>query len=90
MTTTTKSKQSKPAKRAKKAPKKVSKAKTKKPKEIIIGDDYVPSDDEAFMNDRQKQYFREKLLRWKDDILRESKETERRNFCSSLPGRTTY
>ncbi|MGI9372373.1 MAG: RNA polymerase-binding protein DksA [Hyphomicrobiales bacterium] len=27
------------------------------------------------MNDRQKQYFRQKLLRWKDDILRESKET---------------
>ncbi|MGI9482017.1 MAG: RNA polymerase-binding protein DksA [Hyphomicrobiales bacterium] len=27
------------------------------------------------MNERQKQYFREKLARWKDEILRESKET---------------
>ena len=27
------------------------------------------------MNDRQKEYFRRKLLAWKDDILRESRET---------------
>lgn len=36
---------------------------------------YLPSDDEPFMNDRQKEYFRQKLNRWKDDILRESKGT---------------
>ncbi|MBS1184155.1 MAG: dksA, partial [Proteobacteria bacterium] len=28
-----------------------------------------------FMNDRQREYFRRKLLQWKEDILRESKET---------------
>ena len=36
---------------------------------------YRPSDDEPFMNSRQTEYFRRKLLSWKDDILRESRET---------------
>jgi DnaK suppressor protein len=36
---------------------------------------YRPSDSEAFMNERQREYFRRKLLHWKDDILRESRET---------------
>lgn len=36
---------------------------------------YIPSDDEPFMNDRQKEYFRKKLEDWKNDILRENKET---------------
>lgn len=36
---------------------------------------YQPSDDEPFMNQLQVEYFRRKLLAWKDDILRESKET---------------
>lgn len=38
-------------------------------------DTYVPSDDEPFMNDKQLEYFKRKLQNWKDDILRESKET---------------
>ena len=37
--------------------------------------EYRPTADETFMNDRQKEYYRKKLLSWKDDILRESKET---------------
>ena len=37
--------------------------------------EYQPSDDEPFMNDRQKEYFRRKLHSWKEDILRESRET---------------
>ena len=41
----------------------------------LIEDEYVPSDDEPFMNDRQLEYFRRKLLNWKEDILRESRET---------------
>ena len=41
----------------------------------IINDGYKPSDDEPFMNDRQRDYFRRKLTHWKDDILRESRET---------------
>jgi DnaK suppressor protein len=36
---------------------------------------YRPSEDEPFMNDRQVEYFKQKLLDWKDDILRESRET---------------
>jgi len=27
------------------------------------------------MNERQREYFRQKLIRWKDDILKESRET---------------
>ena len=37
--------------------------------------DYRPSDSEPFMNERQREYFRKKLLAWKDDILREARET---------------
>jgi DnaK suppressor protein len=37
--------------------------------------DYRPSEDEPFMNERQREYFRRKLLAWKEDILRESRET---------------
>jgi DnaK suppressor protein len=36
---------------------------------------YVLKDDEPFMNERQVEYFRLKLLAWKDEILKESKET---------------
>jgi DnaK suppressor protein len=37
--------------------------------------EYRPSDDEPFMNERQLKYFKQKLLDWKEDILRESRET---------------
>jgi DnaK suppressor protein len=37
--------------------------------------DYRPSEDEPFMNERQLDYFKRKLLDWKEDILRESRET---------------
>ncbi|SRR5579883_372096 len=40
-----------------------------------IDPDYRPSEDEPFMNERQREYFRRKLLAWKDDILREARET---------------
>ena len=42
---------------------------------MALDDGYRPSDDEEFMNPRQQEYFRRKLLKWKDDILRESRET---------------
>ena len=42
---------------------------------VEIDETYRPSEDESFMNERQREYFRNKLLNWKDDILRESKET---------------
>ncbi len=36
---------------------------------------YVPSEKEEFMNPRQRAYFRSKLVAWKNDILREARET---------------
>jgi DnaK suppressor protein len=36
---------------------------------------YRPSDKEPFMNERQREYFRQKLLTWKEEILKEAKET---------------
>ena len=34
-------------------------------------DDYVPSNDEVFMNTRQKNYFRHRLRQWRDTLLNE-------------------
>jgi DnaK suppressor protein len=39
------------------------------------GKPYRPTDKEPFMNDRQRDYFRQKLLAWREDILREARET---------------
>ena len=36
---------------------------------------YRPDEAEPFMSERQREYFRQKLLRWKKDILREARET---------------
>jgi len=36
---------------------------------------YRPTDKEPFMNERQREYFRQKLLAWRDDLLKEAKET---------------
>ena len=37
--------------------------------------DYKPSDNEEFMNETMLEYFRQKLLDWKDELIRESNET---------------
>jgi DnaK suppressor protein len=42
---------------------------------VVLEKTYMPNDDESFMNERQVEYFRQKLLNWKEEILRESKET---------------
>jgi len=44
-------------------------------KKKILPEDYRPSDDEPFMNDLQRAYFRRKLHNWRDEILRSTKET---------------
>jgi DnaK suppressor protein len=36
---------------------------------------YRPSEREPFMDGRQREYFRRKLLTWKDDILNETRQT---------------
>ncbi len=43
--------------------------------EVFLSDDYRPAEDEPFMNDRQVEYFRRKLLTWKNEILAGSKDT---------------
>ncbi|MGD1870392.1 MAG: RNA polymerase-binding protein DksA [Neomegalonema sp.] len=43
--------------------------------QIVLPENYMPSDDEEFMNEMQKAYFRQKLLEWKQSLLDESKET---------------
>jgi len=40
-----------------------------------LSPDYRPSDDEEFMNPAQQEYFRQKLLRWRAELLAESSET---------------
>ncbi len=42
---------------------------------VSLPEGYRPSADEEFMNARQQAYFRGKLLEWKDEILREARET---------------
>jgi len=42
---------------------------------VMIHEGYRPTDDEPFMNERQREYFRRKLSHWKDDILREANDT---------------
>ncbi len=42
---------------------------------IKLSSDYKPSDDEEFMNEKQLEYFRSKLMAWKEDILQSTKET---------------
>lgn len=37
--------------------------------------DYSPGEKEPFMNDRMRAYFRDKLVRWREELLRESRET---------------
>ena len=43
--------------------------------ETFLSDDYRPAEDEPFMNERQLEYFRRKLLTWKDDLLADSRDT---------------
>ncbi|NAZ35403.1 RNA polymerase-binding protein DksA [Rubellimicrobium sp. CFH 75288] len=43
--------------------------------EVFLPEDYRPAEDEPFMNERQLEYFRRKLLAWKAEILEESRET---------------
>ncbi len=41
----------------------------------LVDADYVPSEEEPFMNERQRAYFRAKLVKWKNEILKEARET---------------
>ena len=43
--------------------------------EVFLPEDYRPAEDEPFMNERQPEYFRRKLLTWKNELLDESRST---------------
>ncbi len=43
--------------------------------ELFLPDDYRPAEDETFMNDQQLEYFRRKLIVWKQELLDQSAET---------------
>ena len=43
--------------------------------DLILPDNYKPSEDEPFMNAKQSEYFQRKLLSWKADLLVETRDT---------------
>jgi DnaK suppressor protein len=50
-----------------------------------VSADYRPSEAEPFMNERQREYFRRKLNLWKDEILKESRETIQNLQAETVP-----
>ncbi|WP_386681532.1 RNA polymerase-binding protein DksA [Loktanella sp. R86503] len=43
--------------------------------ETFLPDNYTPAEDEPFMNERQVEYFRRKLLDWKADLMEDTRDT---------------
>jgi len=43
--------------------------------EVFLPEDYRPAEDEPFMNERQVEYFRRKLINWKNELLEGSRDT---------------
>ena len=43
--------------------------------EVFLPDNYSPAEDEPFMNDRQLEYFRRKLMNWKIELMEGSRDT---------------
>ena len=60
---------------------------TKMKAEVFLPDDYRPAEDEPFMNERQLEYFRRKLLHWKAELMDDSKSTisELQNSTRNIP-----
>ncbi len=42
---------------------------------VTLQKDYLPSEDEEYMNSSQLEYFRQKLLTWREELIEESRET---------------
>ncbi|WP_298917438.1 RNA polymerase-binding protein DksA [uncultured Algimonas sp.] len=49
-------------------------AKSKKTSSVVPAN-YVPSDDEAFMNDRMREFFRRRLIEWREEIGVQTRDT---------------
>lgn len=43
--------------------------------ENFLPDDYRPAEDEPFMNDNQLEFFRRKLVGWRDELLDDGRDT---------------
>lgn len=52
-----------------------SKTQEKSKMSVTLPPDYTPSEDESFMNPMMKEFFRRRLLEWKEDLVEESTET---------------
>lgn len=65
----------KPVKSTKKEKPLSAGGKKSKGAEIVLDPNYRPSEDEPFMNERQRAYFRKKLTAWKEEIIRQTRET---------------
>jgi DnaK suppressor protein len=50
----------------------------------LLPPDYRPSEDEPFMSPMQLEYFRQKLLRWRAELLQDSSETVQHMQAESL------
>jgi|TARA_B100001094_G_C18042703_1_gene725806 DnaK suppressor protein len=42
---------------------------------VTLSPDYLPSEDEEFMNPMQMEYFRQMLLNWRSELIQEAGET---------------
>ena len=61
---------------AKKTAKKTTKKTAKKAKKVALTPDYNPEKDKGgYMNPVMLEYFREKLIQWRQELLHESSET---------------
>ena len=49
--------------------------KRKRTRKVAVPNSYQPGEGEKFMNPVMREYFRQKLLHWKGDLVRESSET---------------
>ena len=43
---------------------------------IVLPENYLPKEDEKFMNESQLEFFRQKLLNWKNELLDEANFTK--------------
>lgn len=43
--------------------------------DVVLPPGYRPDDNEPFMNEMHRAYFRKRLMDWKDEILRQTRET---------------
>ena len=50
----------------------------------FMGNNYTPSDDEEYMNPRQLDYFRSKLMSWREELLEDSKKAIENLIHSSM------